>query len=95
MTPGYNAWLAIVSHGQPRDPRTWSGTPVNLCRTLEAVGAQLVPFDRALPASRSMEMTVKLLSKIFYAGSRYARLGRVERSWHARRRSRWRSGTLM
>ncbi len=76
--------LAICSLGDPLSPRTWSGTPANLCRTLGASGNLGTTLDTETYASRWSKLLLKIISKSYYAGSRYVRLGRLERAWRAR-----------
>ena len=79
--------IAICSKGDPRSPRTWSGTPAALCRSFEAAGVRVEGVNCYGQAPRPIELGLKVLSKLYYLNSRYARLGRIEHPWRARRAS--------
>jgi glycosyltransferase involved in cell wall biosynthesis len=76
--------LCVVCLGHPLDRRTWSGTPVNLCEELKRRGALAATIDSEDYFPRPLVLGAKVFSKLYYAGSRYLRLGRPERVLRAR-----------
>lgn len=77
--------LTVCSLGDPLSPRTWSGTPANLCRVLRDTGHLAGTLDTETYLPRWPRLAWKVVSKLYYAGSRYVRLGRLERAGRARR----------
>lgn len=77
--------ILVASRGDPRSPRTWSGTPANLCTAFERAGLKVIGVDIYPEAPRWLEVPIKAASKVYYFNSNYARLGRVEGPWRARR----------
>ena len=75
--------IDVVCLGHPLDPRTWSGTPANLCAVLQRRGALGATIDSEAYFARPLVVGVKLISKLYYAGSRYLRLGKLERPLRA------------
>lgn len=76
--------LAVCSLGDPLSPGTWSGTPANLCRVLRETGHLGATLDTETYLPRWPRLAWKVVSKLYYTGSRYVRLGRLERSSRAR-----------
>ena len=75
--------LNVVCLGHPLDPRTWSGTPANICAELARRSALGATIDSEAFFPRPLVLGVKVLSKLYYAGSRYLRLGKLERPLRA------------
>lgn len=77
--------LNVCSLGDPLSPRTWSGTPAHLCRVLRDTGHLAGTLDTETYLPHWPRLAWKVVSKLYYAGSRYVRLGRLERASRARR----------
>jgi glycosyltransferase involved in cell wall biosynthesis len=77
--------LAVCSLGDPLCPATWSGTTANVCRALQAAGQLGAALDSESYLPEWPRLGCKIISKLYYTGSRYVRLGRLERAWRARR----------
>ena len=77
--------LNVCSLGDPLSSGTWSGTPANLCRVLRDTGHLAGTLDTETYLPRWPRLAWKVASKLYYAGSRYVRLGRLERAGRARR----------
>ena len=77
--------LTVCSLGDPLSPRTWSGTPANLCRVLRDTGRLAGTLDTETYLSRWPRLAWKVARRLYYTGSRYVRLGRLERAGRARR----------
>ena len=67
MTPA----LAVVSMGNPRDPRVWSGTPNNIVSGLEGLGVSVTTVSLQLP--RIARGALKALSLLTGNGAQYSR----------------------
>jgi glycosyltransferase involved in cell wall biosynthesis len=52
--------IAVVVHGDPLNPRTWSGSPAGICSGLTAWGAEVVPIDARPPGALKL---VRLLRR--------------------------------
>jgi glycosyltransferase involved in cell wall biosynthesis len=71
MTPGTPRLALTSTAGDPRAERTWSGTPFNLTRELEALGVTVVAIDSSL--TRPLKMLALLAHKARGLGRDYKR----------------------
>jgi len=67
------ATLAVASAaGSPMDPKTWSGTPYNIIRALEAEGARVIPVNTSIQP-RAVRAAHQLLYRAIGRGRDYLR----------------------
>lgn len=76
--------LAVCEFGDPMSPRSWSGTPHNVCTVLQRMGALAGCVNADVPFNRLAMKAVKAISMAYYAGSYQHPRGRVFRHVRAR-----------
>lgn len=74
--------IAIASSaGDPKNPKTWSGTPSNIARAIESLGIQVVGINTDL--KKYQKLTYKLLNQLSGLKIDYRR-GKVARTHGAK-----------
>ena len=76
--------ICVCASGDPRSPRTWSGTPNRICTELERRGLLGPTFDFDTVAGSQLNTLAKLAGKVYYTGSRYIGHGVIQHALRAR-----------
>ncbi len=79
-----NAKLNICSLGDPKSPKTWSGTPYNLYNEISKLNKLGIAFDSAKTQPDFLKYVIKIISKIYYLFSKNTEKGKIERYFKAK-----------
>jgi glycosyltransferase involved in cell wall biosynthesis len=65
-----NTKISVIANGDPLSPKTWSGTPHNLCKELEKSSTLGDTFDfNAFRKNRVLNKILDVLSRLYYKSS--------------------------
>lgn len=76
--------ICVCASGDPRAPRTWSGTPRSICSELERRGLLGATFDTDGFGRPHLTTLAKATGKLYYTGSKYVGHGVIQHLLRAR-----------